>query len=154
MSIKKIFFISNLHATRTVHCTPARVATSEQRPLPRSGATDFGELDAETISKAKDFENQAVASDQLLATTRHIEEGLDKDLDPGVSQVIQSDLVLLLPHTGVLPDQLLNAFSERDQAIRGGAERHSDQRLETTMTSGTKVGDVRRVQVGVGDRKS
>jgi hypothetical protein len=131
-----------------VHGSSAKVATSEQRPSPWSGVTGSFELGAKPISEANDFENQVAAGVQFRVTIRHIEDGLDQDLNPGLSQVIQSDLVLFLPHARVLPDQLLDAVSERSQTFREGAERHSDVRLEATMRSGTKVGDADCGQFG------
>ena len=41
-----------------------------------------------------------VAGHQLRVPIGHVEEGLDQDLDPGAAQVVDSDLVLLLPTPG------------------------------------------------------
>ena len=61
---------------------------------------------ASRSARRTSFEDQAVAGHQLRVAIRHIEEDLDQDLDPGTPQVIQGDFALLLPHLGVVPDQL------------------------------------------------
>ena len=93
--------------------------------LNRFGLASFEEQrrgvkgDAQSLGQAEDVEDQAVAGQQLGVAVGHLEEDLDQDLDPGTSQVVDGDLVLLLPHVGLVPDQLQDPFAELDQHVRG-----------------------------------
>lgn len=88
--------------------------------LNRFGLASFEEQsrgvkgDAESLGQTKDVEDDAVTSHQLGVAVGYLEENLDQELNPGASQVIDGDLVLLLPHGGVVPDLLQDPFTELD----------------------------------------
>src|SRR5208337_5030550 len=88
--------------------------------LDRFGLASFQEQsrgvegDAQSLGQTKDVEDETVTRQQLGVAVGHLEEDLDQELNPGASQIIDGDLVLLLPHGGVVPDLLQDPFTELD----------------------------------------
>jgi len=88
--------------------------------LNRFGLASFQEQsrgvegDTQSLGQTKDGEDEAVTRQQLGVVAGYLEEDLDQELNSGTSHVIDGDLVLSLPHVGMVPDLLQDPFTELD----------------------------------------
>ena len=75
------------------------------------------EGDTQPLGQTQDVEDEAVTCLELGMAVGYLEEHLNQELYSGASQVIDGDLVLLLPRPGMAADPFQDSFTELDQRV-------------------------------------